>query len=364
MATVKDMSRRQQPMRVGTAEEGVLNQLPDNLCLKNTFIHVGSKPILRRHNSEPVIKVLEGRLEPSPAVASPVSLADNHGLIDSVSDVSIHDGFEFDGFADVPNTIETPRSLLSMESGEVGGQDLGSPGKQPTDATVWQPLVMYHPLLEETLAKRGENQQGFACTHVWRPTQWQPWTTFRPTQPLTGENICISMELGNFVEAIGCMVSGLAQQLESCMNIPVAVKIIFQDNREWSIFCRIHEEHVEKYQHTICSFAKEIIWYAAEASNVFVLLGCQTEPFKSKHHGFRANVAPMIPDLDMACKDLYAGGVCSREKKCRWKHPHPLFRHRLIFLVKNLTETAPMILSTAGPGTAGSFSSSGWYPSR
>lgn len=349
-----DMLRRRASC-AGTVED-VLNQLPDNLCLKNTFIDEESKPVLRRHNSEPIIKTLEVSFEPTlvtdslnAALVSPESTVGNQGLKDRVSDV-FFDGREFGSFRNVPDIIDTPRSFKSQLVGS-GGQDWGDPGKQSTDGTVSPTSDMYHPLPEETLVMCGEDQRGFACIDPWA-VQWQPWPISRPLRPL------MSIEMGNFVEAISCMANSLAQQLKSCMNIPVAVKIIFQDDREWSIFCRVHEEHIETYQHTICSLAKELIWYAAAASTVFLLLGCHSEPFKQKYHGFKAIVAPVMRNPNVACMDLYTKGTCRWEKRCQWEHPHPLFRHRLIFVVKALTEMAPIILATAGS------CSSEWYPSR
>jgi len=140
------------------------------------------------------------------------------------------------------------------------------------------------------------------------------------------------------------MVQSFAQEIEHCVSVPITVHVI-RERRVWSIICRILEEDIE-HQDTILQHAKGHILCASQASDAFHLLGSNLDPFQPKQRGFGAVLASM-QDKNLACWDFFATGNCARERKCRWQHPRS--KHRLVVVIKNLTEIPTSSLTAAAP---------------
>jgi hypothetical protein len=264
--------------------------------------------------------------------AKPDSQASTDGCSEASKDMS------FDTFSseDVPNTpLSTPRSQASVPSalglqGEDASMEHASVSSVPPP-----PSVPWHSFPVESLAQCCEARPGFTSLNP-KAVPWQPTSALAvspKSNPLIG-----------FVEAIDVMVKSFAQDIEQCVSVPITVHII-REQRAWSIICRIREEDMD-HQETILQYAKGHILCAAEASDDFHVLGCHSDPFKPKQRGFAAVLASM-QNRDLACWDLYATGNCAREHRCRWQHP--VFKHRLVVVVKNLTEIPPSPRTAAAP---------------
>jgi len=125
-------------------------------------------------------------------------------------------------------------------------------------------------------------------------------------------------------------------ETENIISVPVSVHTsvsIVKGQGIWSIIYRLRDQDME-CRDEVLELTKTYIQSAAKASNTFHLLGSRQDPFWPKQKGFSAQLGSM-QDETMACWNFYDTGNCTKEDKCRWQHP--LFRHRLIVMVKTLT---------------------------
>jgi len=155
---------------------------------------------------------------------------------------------------------------------------------------------------------------------------WQPLAVF--TKPKLSKEI----QLTEFIQAIAGMVDGCAHEVENLIGVPVSVHTI-QGQGVWSIIYRLRDQDMW-CRDKVLELSQGYIQSAAKVSDVFHLLGCRRDPFRPKQKGFSALLGSM-QDENVACWNLYDTGKCTKEDKCRWQHP--VFRHRLVVLVKKLT---------------------------
>jgi len=326
-----------------TTAEFACAELAEYVCVRNTFIDLAnpmhSHSAHRRSHSAPVTRMPQVNLESITNQSSlsktlplvlPHPKPDSQASTDGCSETS-ENRFDTCCSEDVTTTpISTPRSQASLPWA-CGLQGEDGTGRHSTVSVIPPPpLVPWHSFTVESPISCCNARPGFTSLNP-KAVPWQPTPAMAvPQAPF------------DFEEAVDAVVKSFVQEIEHCVSVPITVHII-RERRLWSIICRIREEDRE-HQDTILQHAKGHILCASQASDTLYLLGCHLDPFQPKQRGFGAVLVSM-QDKNLACWDFYTTGKCARERKCRWQHP--LSKHRLVVVIKNLTEFSTSSLTAA-----------------
>lgn len=146
----------------------------------------------------------------------------------------------------------------------------------------------------------------------------------------------------HFMDQSVQIVSAMASAMGKIPNVPVSVYVM-RERRGWSMVARVHKKN-SMHAETIIGYGKDTILRMLSLSTGIYLLGCRTDPFKTKQHGFVAVLA-LMQDPGQACWDMYATGQCSRATHCRWQHP--VRKQRIYVAVKSLSEDGECLVNSA-----------------